>query len=370
MSRSRPKSAGRVRSVPGPTQSFGDQEQRLIAAYGAPLELLAEHAAAGRHPQPQPFAPPAAFEAPPPPLHAPRGARGSPDAAPTAAARKAPAAEVQPSQPSQPSQLPQRRGNGVPPPSMFASAAQLKSPSGSLAPEVELRLPQQRPAIDTDVLDSPGVPGSGRGGRPSPSPSPLASHRENRQRSGTSQPPRARGGAAEKAKKAAAARARNPFIEYDDREKRLSRERKWLQEDSTYLNGRKQELKHGTLMNHLNIASDSKQDLYDKRTFYGPYSMALKASKQRAQSAGRQRPQSACPAEVGRHRPVKEDRSAAVTMKKLAQELRNSCSRETQRGFEKAVARSQGTFLEDTPRESNLMQDMKLLGFRGIGVMA
>lgn len=191
-------------------------------------------------------------------------------------------------------------------------------------------------------------------------PSPLQSHRENLPRPRTSpqqrgreasQPRRRAGGPVDKAKKAASAKARNPFIEYDVREKRIGQERKWLQEDSTYLKGKKEDLKFGTLMNNMDIANFSHQDLYDKRTFYGPYSIAMKKSKQRAQSAGRQRPQSAAPgpagAEAVRQRFMKEDCRAAASIRNLAKDLQNSCSEETRKGFRDAEARSKGLPTEE-----------------------
>lgn len=38
----------------------------------------------------------------------------------------------------------------------------------------------------------------------------------------------------------------NPFVEYEDREQRLREERRWLQEDRSYLNTRVKELRHKT----------------------------------------------------------------------------------------------------------------------------
>lgn len=192
--------------------------------------------------------------------------------------------------------------------------------------------------------------------------------------------PRRRGAAAAaaavsaKANRAAAARARNPFIENDVREKRLIRERKWLQEDSTYLSGRKEELRYSTLIKKHDIEGESKQDLYEKRTFYGPYSVKLKSQKQRAASAGRQRPASAAP--------TVEDRcSHAVSVKKMAQELKNSSSDEFQKSFIRSLSgrekdffferlsqweidqlRSRGISLDDTPREkAEHLQDLRSL---------
>lgn len=159
------------------------------------------------------------------------------------------------------------------------------------------------------------------------------------------------------------AKARNPFIEYDVREKRLMRERKWLQEDSAYLMSRREELRCNKLLLSLNMGSQ--EELYVNRTFYGPFSIAMKAQKQRAASAGR-RPQSApsAGAEAGQ-RNFKEDRAAlATTVKKLSQELRSSCSEQTQRGFRHHQARLQGLPVEESPRERDQLQAGMLMAFK------
>jgi len=72
---------------------------------------------------------------------------------------------------------------------------------------------------------------------------------------------------------------RNPFLEYEDKEVRSTRERKWLQDDSTYMLQRKEDLRHGTAMKNLDTRAASAQELYDKRIYYGPCSAKLRASK-------------------------------------------------------------------------------------------
>ncbi|CAE7413915.1 unnamed protein product [Symbiodinium pilosum] len=126
----------------------------------------------------------------------------------------------------------------------------------------------------------------------------------------------------------AGARAKNPFIEYDFREKRLNQERKWLQEDSSFLEQRREELRFGALLNQLNIQNDPDDHLYENRTFYGPHSMAMKASKARRNQRGQLRASSAPIIE----RPPKEavcpsclwEQKGAAALKSLAQVLKIS----------------------------------------------
>lgn len=145
---------------------------------------------------------------------------------------------------------------------------------------------------------------------------------------------------------AARDKARNPFIEYEDREKRLMRERRWLQEDSDYLEAKKEDLRHGTLLNHLSLQVDSQQDLYEKRIFYGPYSVKLKASQANRSfrgASGLQTSNSSPSLNSNRkNKPdraispsdCREDRSAAQSMRWLAQELKNSCGPQTRQRFQ------------------------------------
>lgn len=243
------------------------------------------------------------------------------------------------------------------------------------ASSIFLSIPPSPRRVQSEQVAAPDPPGGPRPlqraqseqASPMPQASPPLSHRGRMGAPAASGGPRRRGAAAaaaaavsSQAKRATAARARNPFIENDVREKRLIKERKWLQEDSTYLSGRKEELRYSTLMKKHNIECESKQDLYEKRTYYGPYSVKLKSQKQRAASAGRQRPASAAPAG--------EDRcSHVVSVKKMAQELKNSSSDEFQKSFIRSLSgwekdlfakrmgadllRSRGISLDDSPRE-------------------
>eukprot|EP00913_Durusdinium_trenchii_P007912 g7422.t1 len=58
-------------------------------------------------------------------------------------------------------------------------------------------------------------------------------------------------------------RPKNPFIEYDAREKRLNQERKWLQEASGFLEQRRNELRQSAKMKHLDLRSDTDDRLYE-----------------------------------------------------------------------------------------------------------
>lgn len=148
-------------------------------------------------------------------------------------------------------------------------------------------------------------------------------------------------------------RDKNPFIEYDAREKRLNQERKWLQEASGFMEQRRDELRLGALMNQLNIRSDGDDRLYENRTFYGPHSVAMKA-RQRARGIATAPPKVEPPKEVQVHgrRTPKEH---AHLVKRLAQDLKSSVSEDTQRRFVKETVRT----WEDEKKLTAL-----LLGFR------
>lgn len=160
-------------------------------------------------------------------------------------------------------------------------------------------------------------------------------------------------------------RDKNPFIEYDAREKRLNQERKWLQEASGFMEQRRDELRLGALMNQLNIRSDGDDRLYEisvrlevhlemlNRTFYGPHSVAMKA-RQRARAGKMEPPKVEPPKEVQVHgrRTPKEH---AHLVKRLAQDLKSSVDEETQRRFVKETVRT----WEDEKKLTAL-----LLGFR------
>eukprot|EP00930_Biecheleria_cincta_P040352 TRINITY_DN27652_c0_g1_i1.p1 TRINITY_DN27652_c0_g1~~TRINITY_DN27652_c0_g1_i1.p1 ORF type:complete len:360 (-),score=70.20 TRINITY_DN27652_c0_g1_i1:30-1109(-) len=352
MSRVRPKSAGRVRSTAG---------------LPSPAEQLAQYGSAG-----------AAFVEQQSPCGAAIPGRGLPPQALmaslrqphlSASAEREPPSPVSPGWPQADRQTPTAEG-----------ASGVIEAASSVSPSIPPPVPTPARRAQSEQA---GVAAGTPGGEASqaccrnPSMSPPPSQR-GRIGSAPAGGPRRRGAAAaaatavnSQAKRAAAARARNPFIEYDVREKRLIRERKWLQEDSTYLFGRKEELRYSTLMKKHNIECESKQDLYEKRTYYGPYSVKLKSQKQRAASAGRQRPASAAPA----------GEAHAVSVKKMAQELKNSCSDDFQKSFIRSLSgwekdlfiqrlsdweidllRSRGISLEDSPRDKlEPLQDMKSL---------
>ncbi|CAE7363757.1 hypothetical protein AK812_SmicGene25027 [Symbiodinium microadriaticum] len=138
------------------------------------------------------------------------------------------------------------------------------------------------------------------------------------------------------ARRKGGARAKNPFIEYDVREKRLNQERKWLQEDSRFLEQRREELRLGALLNQLNIQNDPDDQLYENRTFYGPHSMAMKAAKARRNHRARPRTNSAPiperpPKEAVGGRKFPKERATAA-LKSLSQVLKNS-SEDVQQRF-------------------------------------
>lgn len=140
----------------------------------------------------------------------------------------------------------------------------------------------------------------------------------------------------------------NPFMEYDTREKRLARERHWLQEDDWYLRERQEDMRHGAQMKRLVERAMPDQELYEKRLFFGPYSLQLQAA--RAARGSNRRPATAdngierALASVGSiarissgKRPASanpgEDRDAAQHMRRLQQELKSSCNEEVMRQF-------------------------------------
>jgi len=145
------------------------------------------------------------------------------------------------------------------------------------------------------------------------------------------------------ARRKGGARAKNPFIEYDVREKRLNQERKWLQEDSRFLEQRREELRLGALLNQLNIQNDPDDQLYENRTFYGPHSMAMKATKARRNHRGRPRTNSAPiperpPKEAVGGRKFPKERATAA-LKSLSQVLKNS-SEDVQQRFKDELRKS------------------------------
>jgi len=182
----------------------------------------------------------------------------------------------------------------------------------------------------------------------------------------------------------ARSRPRNPFIEYDVREKRLKEERSWLQEDEAYLRERQEDLRHGSRMKNMAQRADSAGDLYEKRMYYGPHSMRLRNTRRsrsgaiarenqgsslgsptdRACERGGQPPSRAAGGGAAAARKLNSgskgaacagingaDLQAALSMRRLRQELLESCCTEVQEawGFAKPVVeetrRQHGTIL-------------------------
>lgn len=80
-------------------------------------------------------------------------------------------------------------------------------------------------------------------------------------------------------------KAKNPFIEYETREKRMMLERKWLQEDSQYMRHKKEDLQHEKVRKDLAVETMRDEDLYHIRTFYGPHAIKLQEKKSRVEHA-------------------------------------------------------------------------------------
>mmetsp|Transcript_172314 Transcript_172314/g.419015 ORF Transcript_172314/g.419015 Transcript_172314/m.419015 type:complete len:270 (+) Transcript_172314:393-1202(+) len=129
---------------------------------------------------------------------------------------------------------------------------------------------------------------------------------------------------------------RSPFVGYNDsREAWLMQERKWLREDEVYLLERKEDLRHTSLMKKLATTSASDQDLYEKRTFFGPHSVKLKAAKVSKGGKASVSPEGRNQVSGRKAGAGTEYRGAAITMRKLQQELETS-----QRGL--SVSRPHG----------------------------
>ncbi|CAJ1403328.1 unnamed protein product [Effrenium voratum] len=111
-------------------------------------------------------------------------------------------------------------------------------------------------------------------------------------------------------------RAKNPFIEYDAREKRLNQERKWLQEAPDHMEQRRTDLRLGALLRHLDVRDDSDERLYENRTFYGPHSMAMKA-RQRPRKEPKEPKEKKEKKEAGRKA---QEARPALALKRLGQE--------------------------------------------------
>lgn len=122
-----------------------------------------------------------------------------------------------------------------------------------------------------------------------------------------------------RANSAQAAKSRkNPFAAYDTREFWLVQEHRWVQDDEKFFLEKKEDLRVSSLLKKLASWDASEQDLYERRTFFGPHSVKLKAKK------------AAKVADASAMVPWKEGQrpnSAAevmTTIKKLQQELESS----------------------------------------------
>mmetsp|Transcript_84252 Transcript_84252/g.272681 ORF Transcript_84252/g.272681 Transcript_84252/m.272681 type:complete len:322 (-) Transcript_84252:52-1017(-) len=111
--------------------------------------------------------------------------------------------------------------------------------------------------------------------------------------------------------KAASRARRNPFIEWDSREMVLMQERTRLQEDEAYMLKRKEDLRRGAMQKALAQRCSSQMDLFEKRAFYGNYSVKLRAAQVARGGKDGRRWAAAVP----------ENRTAAWVMKKLQQDL-------------------------------------------------
>lgn len=74
---------------------------------------------------------------------------------------------------------------------------------------------------------------------------------------------------------------RNPFIEHDTREKRLRTERRWLQEDESYLWGRTRSLQKEGVRTSLARELQPGDLMYEFAVYHGPISRATSTRKER-----------------------------------------------------------------------------------------
>jgi len=73
-------------------------------------------------------------------------------------------------------------------------------------------------------------------------------------------------------------RSKNPFVEFEDREKRVILKRQWLlEEDGAYMQERKKDLKHNHIQKHMDVETQEADDLYDGRVFWGPLSINIRS---------------------------------------------------------------------------------------------
>eukprot|EP00411_Alexandrium_monilatum_P087070 CAMPEP_0175718650 /NCGR_PEP_ID=MMETSP0097-20121207/44279_1 /TAXON_ID=311494 /ORGANISM="Alexandrium monilatum, Strain CCMP3105" /LENGTH=326 /DNA_ID=CAMNT_0017026251 /DNA_START=1 /DNA_END=978 /DNA_ORIENTATION=- len=119
---------------------------------------------------------------------------------------------------------------------------------------------------------------------------------------------------------------KSPFVGCDSREASLAQERKWLREDELYLLERTEDLRHASVMKQLAERCASREDMYEKRIFFGPISLKIKASK--SAKVAKVKPAEGKPAETAgteagraKRATTAQHRSATNAMKKLQQEL-------------------------------------------------
>jgi len=75
-------------------------------------------------------------------------------------------------------------------------------------------------------------------------------------------------------------KGKNPFVECQDHEQRLTLERKWLlEDDGLYMQEKKKDLKHNAIHKYIDLKWQDVDDLYQKSVFYGPYSMSMQENK-------------------------------------------------------------------------------------------
>lgn len=137
-------------------------------------------------------------------------------------------------------------------------------------------------------------------------------------------------------------RARNPFVEYEDKEQRMQQERRWLEADSAYLRERTDHLRQSEVQRSLaegaagarTLARNATRDLNDELICRGPYSLHLRALRKEGPSNDAKRPCSAPlplagpPSQVGPP-PLRSARSARSTgplrsMKAMQRDLERS----------------------------------------------
>jgi hypothetical protein len=75
-------------------------------------------------------------------------------------------------------------------------------------------------------------------------------------------------------------KSKNPFVEFETREKRLMQERQWLlEEDGLYMQEKKKDLRHNRVQNYINRNVQDGDELYEERVFNGPMSRFMREKK-------------------------------------------------------------------------------------------